>query len=74
MDYLNTFCSISLYPVQDPYLTKNMEYPTFIHIREELGVMNLFKSFLYITTVINYLIFNISNDALKLFSSISMRY
>ena len=33
---------------------KNMEYLTFIHIREEKGIMNLFKSFLSVVT--NYLI------------------
>jgi hypothetical protein len=51
-------------------LNKNMEHLTFICIREEQGIMNLFKSFLSITSdkLFN---FNITNDALKLFSSIS---
>jgi hypothetical protein len=51
-------------------LNKNMEYLTFIHIREEQGIMNLFKSFLSITSD-KLFHFNITNDVLKLFSSIS---
>jgi hypothetical protein len=47
---------------------KNIEYLTFICIREEQGTINLFKSFLSMTS--DY--YNITNDALKLFNSISV--
>lgn len=65
--YLNSFFNIFLYPIPDP--TKNMEYPTFVCIREEQGTLKVSKSFLSMTSA-KLFDYNISSDALKQFNII----